>query len=252
MRTDQIALQLYTVRELMARDLPGTIRQVAEAGYRAVELAGLPSIDPGSIASLLRDAGLRVVAAHHTLEEVRADPGVLLDRLAALECSRLVLPSLPAVDRASADAVRSVAAEIGRLAAIAAARGVRLVYHNHAFEFEVLDGTTVWDVLIDELPPDVELVLDVYWATIGGRDPVELIDRHADRIALLHMKDVSDTPSREDAAPGDGVLPWPRIVERAREAGVEWYIVEQDVPRDALIGIRRGLDYLGRLAEAGD
>jgi sugar phosphate isomerase/epimerase len=250
MRIDQIALQLYTVRDLAARDLTGTIRQVAEAGYRAVELAGLPAIEAGALASLLRDAGLTAVAAHHPIEEARRDPDALLDRLAALDCSRLVIPSLPAADHASADAVRAAAAELGRLSETAAARGVRVAYHNHAFEFEALDGTTVWDVLTAELPPDVELELDVYWAAIGGHDPVELIERHADRVRLLHMKDVADSPRREDAAPGDGLLPWSRIVDRADQAGVEWYIVEQDEPHDALTGIRRGHDFLGRLAAA--
>jgi sugar phosphate isomerase/epimerase len=251
MRTDQIALQLYTVRELAARDLTGTIRQVAEAGYRAVEVAGLPSIEPDALASLLRDAGLRAVAAHHSIEEARRDPDALFDRLAALDCSRLVIPALPAADRTSVAAVRGVAEEIGRLAEVAAARGVRVAYHNHAFEFDALDGTTVWEALTDALPPDVELELDVYWATIGGRDPIELIDRYADRIGLLHMKDVADTRRREDAAPGDGTVPWARLVERADDAGVEWYIVEQDEPRDALAAIRRGREYLRRLAEAG-
>jgi sugar phosphate isomerase/epimerase len=81
MRHDQIALQLYTVRGLMAEDLPGTLRAVAAAGYRAVELAGLPETAPGALAGLIDAAGLRVVASHEGIEGLRDDVTAVADRL---------------------------------------------------------------------------------------------------------------------------------------------------------------------------
>ena len=85
---------------------------------------------------------------------------------------------MPEEDRATADDVRRFAAELGEFAGRLAGRGIRLGYHNHAFEFAPLEETTVWDVLLAELPPEVELELDVYWAAVGGRDPVAEIERH--------------------------------------------------------------------------
>ena len=111
---------------------------------------------------------------------------------------------------------------------------MRLGYHNHAFEFEPLDGTTVWDVLLAELPPEIELELDVYWAAVGGRDPVAEIQANSDRVRLLHMKDMAPGAEPHDAPAGHGVLPFPEIVEAARSAGVDWFVVEQDEPDDAL------------------
>ena len=95
----------------------------------------------------------------------------MADRLGELGCPRVIVPWMPEADRATADDVRRFAAELGEFARRIAAHGIRLGYHNHEFEFAPLDGTTVWDVLLAELPPEVELELDVYWAAVGGRTP---------------------------------------------------------------------------------
>lgn len=248
MRRDQIALQLYTVRRLAATDLPGTLRAVAAAGYRAVELAGLPETGPGELARLLGEAGLRAVAAHEGIEGLRNNLGAVIDRLAEVECPRVIVPGLPEGDRRTADDVRRYAAELGGYARTFADEGIRLGYHNHAFEFEPLDGTTVWDALLTALPPEVEIELDVYWAAVAGRDPAAEIRAAADRVRLLHMKDRAPGPKPHDAPAGEGNLSFPQIVEAARAAGVEWYIAEQDEPREPLEDIGSALRYLESLA----
>jgi sugar phosphate isomerase/epimerase len=247
-RSDQIALQLYTVRRLAGTDLPGTLQAVAAAGYRAVELAGLPETAPGELARLLVDAGLRAVAAHEGIERLRHDPQAVADRLTAVGCPRVVVPWMPEEDRRSADDVRRFAAELSGLARTFADRGIGLGYHNHAFEFAPLGGTTAWDVLLAELPPDVELELDVYWVAVGGGDPVAEIRAAGDRVRLLHMKDLVLGPAPHDAPAGQGILAWPTIVEAARGAGVEWYVVEQDEPQDPLADIATARRYLESLS----
>ena len=147
--------------------------------------------------------------------------------MAEVGCSRVIVPWMPEGDRRTADDVRRFASEVGGYARSFAEHGIRLGYHNHAFEFAPLDGTTVWDVLLAELPPEVELELDVYWVAVGGRDPVAEIRATADRVRLLHMKDRAPGPEPHDAPAGEGTLPFPEIIEAARAAGVEWYIVEQ-------------------------
>lgn len=248
MRHDQIALQLYTVRRLAADDLAGTLRAVAAAGYRAVELAGLPDTPPGELARLLDEASLRVVAAHEGIERLRDDLAAVADRLAEVGCPRVIVPGMEEEDRRTADDVRRFATELGGFAATFAERGVRLGYHNHAFEFEPFNETTVWDVLLADLPPGVELELDVYWAAVGGRDPVAEIRANPDRIRLLHMKDLRAGAEPHDAPAGDGTLPFPDIVEAARSTGVEWFVAEQDEPVDALDDIGRAFKYLDGLA----
>lgn len=248
MRPDQIAVQLYTVRALAVEDLPGTLHRVAEAGYLAVELAGLPSTSPEALRDLLAAEGLRPVASHESLEGLRRDLAGVIDRMTALECPRIVVPWLPHDERATAEGAKTLVRELARISRACADRGIGLGYHNHAFEFEPLDGTTIWQVLLDELPAEVALELDVYWATIGGRDPVELIRGLDERLRLLHMKDMSSSPDRGDVTPGDGILPWSEIVAAGTERGVEWYVVEEDNPRDAIAEIARGHDFLLGLA----
>jgi len=248
-RHDQIALQLYTVRRLAAVDLQGTLAAVAAAGYQAVELAGLPETAPGELARLLDDAGLRVVSAHESVDSLREDATAVADRLAEVGCPQLIVPWMPEADRRTVDDVRRFALAMGGFARRFADRGIRLGYHNHDFEFAPLAGTTVWDVLLAELPRDVDLELDVYWAAVGGRDPVVEIDATAGRVRYLHMKDRAPGPVARDAPAGEGILPFPYIVEAGRAAGVEWYIVEQDEPHAPLDDITRALRYLESLAE---
>ena len=248
MRHDQIAVQLYTVRRLAARDLPGTLLAVAAAGYRAVELAGLPAIAASDLARLLDESELHVVAAHEGIEALREDANAVADRLAELRCPRVIVPGMPDADRQTVDDVRRFAAALDGFARRFAERGIRLGYHNHAFEFAPLQGTTVWDVLLAELGPEVEIELDVYWAAVGGRDPVTEIESTAGRVRLLHMKDRAPGPEPHDLPAGEGILPFPEIVREARSAGVEWYIAEQDEPHEPLGDIARAFRYLESLA----
>jgi sugar phosphate isomerase/epimerase len=156
---------------------------------------------------------------------------------------------MPEDDRRTVEDVRSFAAELGGFAHGFADHGIRLGYHNHWFEFEPLDGTTIWDVLLAELAPAVEIELDVYWVSVGGRDPVTEIRATADRVRLLHMKDRAPGPEPRDVPAGEGTLPFPEIVEAARIAGVEWYIAEQDEPREPVDDISSAFRYLESIAK---
>ena len=248
MRHDQIALQLYTVRRLLATDLPGTLAAVAGAGYRSVELAALHDVPADDLARHLDDAGLTPVASHEGIDRLRSDPQAVARRLRALGCPRVVVPWMPPADRESVEAVQRFAAELGQLAGTLAAEGLRLGYHNHDFEFAPIDGTTAFDVLLAELAPEVELEVDVYWVSVGGREPVAAIEAAGDRVRMLHMKDRAPGAAVHDAPAGSGVLDFPAIVDAGRAARVEWYVVELDEPRDEIADITAAAAYLESLA----
>jgi sugar phosphate isomerase/epimerase len=249
MRPDQIALQLYTVRGLAAADLSGTLRAVAAAGYRSVELAGLPATAPGELGRLLDEAGLQAIAAHESIDRLRDDAEAVADRLAEVSCPRVIVPWMPEGDCRTAEDVRRFAVALGGFGRRFADHGIRLGYHNHAFEFEPLAGSTIWDILLAELPPEVELELDVYWLSVGGRAPGAESRATADRVRLLHMKDRAPGTEPHDVPTGEGILPFPEIVAEAYAAAVEWYIVEQDEPSEPLAEITRALRYLESIAE---
>src|SRR6185503_11391063 len=116
MRADQIAVQLYTLRAMAAADLDGTLQGVADAGYRAVELAGLPPTEAEDLRDRLDRTGLRPMGAHVGLEDLRADLEGMLARMTVVGCPRIIVPWLPEDERATVDAVRVVARELNGLA----------------------------------------------------------------------------------------------------------------------------------------
>ena len=251
MRTDQIALQLYTVREEAARDFLGTLRRVAELGYRAVEFAGYGGIPATELRARLDEYGLRAPGAHVPFADFAERMEPTLADLRTLGCEFAVVPSLPRESRESPAQIRRAAALFERWGDACRATGLRFGYHNHAFEFSPLDeggrSVTPFEILAATDPALVALELDVYWAQHAGVDPVDLIQRHGGRVPLLHVKDMADDADRADVPVGEGTLPWPRILAAAAAAGTRWYVVEQDHPRDALDDVRRSLRNLEQL-----
>jgi sugar phosphate isomerase/epimerase len=126
---------------------------------------------------------------------------------------------------------------------------VTFSYHNHDFEFALLDGTTMWEVLVRETDPElVYFELDLYWVRYGGANPETLLRDVADRVSLVHVKDMASDDQRSDLPLGEGIMPWTSLLEAADAAEVEWYVAEQDNPKDALEDVRISLQYMRELA----
>jgi sugar phosphate isomerase/epimerase len=247
MHTDQIALQLYTVREHTAKDMLGTLRQLGEIGYRAVEFAGYGGVSVQEIRSTLDESGMRAIAAHVPFTSWQEQPQQVVDDLHALGCRYAVLPSLPKNHQESIAQVREAAENFNRWGALCQDAGLQFAYHNHAFEFAPLEDTTIWEILTSRTDPAlVKLELDVFWAQYAGIDPARLIEQHRERVPLLHLKDMAD--NRSDAPVGDGVLQWAPILGAGADADVQWYIVEQDHPRNPLVDVQRSLHNLQQMA----
>lgn len=246
MKIEQIAVQLYTLRDLTAQDMTGTLQRVAEIGYRGVELAGYGNSSAQEIRALLDSLGVRVAATHISIDQLEQQPDAALQDLAVLDCQYAVVPWIGEEYRTSMDQVRKLAERLNQAGRRLHEQGRRLAYHNHQFEFAPLDGSTMWETLVAETDPAlVDFELDVYWVVDGGFDPVELLQHHGERLRLLHVKDRSRAPGGTFAPVGDGSLAWPAILGAARHA--EWYIVEQDTSDDPLGDIRRSFQHLQTL-----
>ena len=225
-----IALQLYTVRDQMEEDYLGTLKSVARMGYTAVE-TNIPTIVPtAEFKQVLAELGLRPMAAHIGFDVLQGDPSSAMAAAKELGCSYAVCPWLPEEHRADAAGYRDVAAVLSRAGAVARKQGLGFAYHNHAFEFERMDGRLAYDILMEAADPDlVAAEFDVYWAQYGGVDPVAYILSLGRRCRLIHMKDMAADADRSFAEVGEGVLDMDAIVAAGQEVGAEWYIVEQDV-----------------------
>jgi sugar phosphate isomerase/epimerase len=246
MRTDQIAVQLYTLRAETATDMLGTLHKVAALGYAAVEPAGFGNSDAQAVGATLRELGLRACAAHVALARLEDHFAEALAELHAIGCDHAVVPHLAPDQRGDGAAI---AARLNAIAARLRAEGLRLSYHNHDFEFAPQAGSTLWEQLITGTDPDlVGLEIGLFWADVAGVSPAELLDRHAGRVTMVHLKD-RVAGERRDAPLGAGALPWAALIPRAEAAGAQWFIVEQDHPAAPLADVAQSIAYLRGLAE---
>ena len=249
MRQDQISLQLYTVREETARDMPGTLRRISEIGYPAVEFAGYEDLSPQELKTIIDDLGLRASGAHVPFDSWETDPESVITDMHTLDCAHAILPMVPPENRTDETVVGRLAESLNRWGELCRQEGMTFSYHNHDFEFAPLGGTTMWDVLVRETDPSlVHFELDLYWVRYGGADPEPLLRDLADRIPLVHLKDMASDDQRSDLPVGEGTMPWTSLLEAADAAGVEWYVAEQDNPRDALEDVRTSLQSMRELA----
>lgn len=229
-RLGRIGIQLYTVRDLVRLDFEGTLAAIREIGFEEVEFAGYP---PGAraaeVRAMLGRTGLAGPAAHVGFDQVRDAWGQTLDFAAEVGHRYLVLPSLPASERATLDGYRAVAGLLDRRGDEARRRGLSLAYHNHDFEFTPIDGTVPFDLLLETTDPGLVLIeLDLYWATRGGRDPVHYLTRWPGRIPLVHVKDMDREPGQGFVELGRGRIDFGRIFRSPGAAGIRHHFYEQD------------------------
>lgn len=242
-----IALQLYTARTLAAEDMPGLIQRLAGLGYDKVELAGYGNVTARELRDAATAAGVEVVAAHVPYDRFANEIDTVLAEMALLGCRHAIVPWLHPDLRNEA----GTAQLIGNLNAWGARcrdEGIRIGYHNHEFEFEPMNGSTMFERIRTGTDPDlVSLEIDLCWAAYGGADTVELIEQNAGRVPLLHAKDL--TADGQMTTVGEGALPWNEIIPAARAAGTTCLVIEHDDPADPMQVARQGLTNLKRLLE---
>lgn len=259
----QIGVQLYTLRDPLAKDVEGTLRQVAEAGYHQIELFGTPLNE--RIIAVAKEHGLALNSMHFN-PEVVIDPNkigdgsgfkALAETAKADGFHELVVPYIPAPLRRTLDDYKRIAEHINKAATLAKEAGLRLNYHNHAFEFQPMEGTRCgYDVFIDEFGTDAFFEVDVFWVAVAKLDPVALIGRLKGRIAQLHLKDLKpgfDLPIYEGIGKdafkelGKGTIPMEPILNAAAAAGVTFCHVEQDHSPDPVASVKTSIEHLADL-----
>ena len=248
MRRDQISLQLYTVRDHTTQDLPGTLRRLAQMGYPAVEFAGFGGLSAPDVRAVLDETGLRASGAHVPLEAWNQDPTAVVADMHAIGSSHAIVPFVPPEDRNEESTLR-LAEDFNRWGGLCRSEGLTFSYHNHDFEFARIGETTMWDVLVRETDPAlVHFELDLYWIKYGGADPETVLRDVGDRVSLVHLKDMAPDETLSDRPVGEGTMPWPGLIHAADEAGVEWFIAEQDNPRDAMQDVGTSLEAMRELS----
>ena len=246
-RLSQIGVQLYTVRTLMEKDVERTLAGVAAAGYTEVEFAGYFKKTPAEIKAMLDRHGL-VAPAVHSGSIAPADWAKALEAANVIGHKFIVMPWIPVERRKTLDDWKQVAADFNRLAASAKAAGLQFAYHNHDFEFPLVEGKVPYDVLLADTDPNlVKLEIDLYWITKGGQDPLAYFARWPGRIPLVHVKDGKGPPQWAMTEVGSGAIDWKRIFAKSQQAGIQHYFVEHDQPADPIASITASCVYLKQL-----
>lgn len=242
-RIKRIGVQLYTVRDALKADFVGTLRQVAAIGYKEVEFAGYMGRTPAQVKAVLKDTGLKAPATHLALETVEREWGTTMEAAHGIGIEYLVVPWINADQRTSIEGYKQVAAAFNRAGRQARAAGLRFAYHNHAFEFERMDGQVPYDVLLQETDPAlVEFEMDLYWTVAGGRNPLAYFAKYPGRFPLVHVKD--RTADGQMADVGSGAIDWGAIFAHRKEAGIKHYFVEHDEPKDPFASLTASYHYL--------
>lgn len=252
MKIDNIAIQLYTLRDFIRtpEDIAATLKRVAQIGYRAVQVSGMGPIEESELVSICNGEGLTICATHEPGDVILQSPQKVVERLGRLGCKYTAYPYPAGIDFADESSVKGLIAGLESSGSVLAAAGQALLYHNHAHEFIRSEGRTILDRIYAETDPRfLAAEPDTYWVQYGGGDPVAWIERLHNRVPVLHCKDyVVEPPDKPRFAEvGAGNLNWPAIVAAAEKAGTEWFVVEQDTcPGDPFESVRISFDYLSK------
>ena len=256
-RLDRIGVQLYTVRDAMAKDVDGTVARVAALGFREVEFAGYFDRTPQQIRALLDRHGLTSPSTH-------IDLATITDRLPqVIEASRvighqyIVLPWLDDAARSQPDIWARVADTLNRAGETAKAAGLRMAYHNHHFEFApTASGQMPLDLLLERCDPAlVAFELDLAWITAAGQDPLAYFAKYPGRFPMVHVKGLRKRPGQGASVPIDQMMSdiadvggdsveWARIFAQSGQAGITHYFVEHDAAASPFDSLKASITYL--------
>lgn len=258
-----IGLQLWTVRNQLAEDMPGTMKAVADAGYEQVELMNV--LASGDIIKTARDLGLKVRSAFINWEAVAASenenvPSLdrIIEQAAQHELEYLVFGYIGKGARDTADKLRRIADATNAAAEKTKSAGMKLSYHNHSFEFQPIGDTTGFDIFMQRFDDKlVNFEFDVFWAAVGGWDPVQTMEKLGRRLGQIHLKDLKKgqaTEYDEGQVPedafqevGDGTIDMKKVIEVASKYNVTQFHVEQDQSPDPIASIGQSIKYTRKI-----
>ncbi len=244
-----IGLQLYTIRDAMKADTPGSLKKVSDIGYKYLEMADYADGKfygylPGDLKKMVNDLDMEILSSHASV----SPKGISVDEAkkmaedhAKTGAKYCMQPWIDEADRKSIAGYQKMVAEWNKVGKIMKENGIQFGYHNHNFEFGPMEGKVPYfDVFLPEMDKDLmTMELDLFWAEKAGINPVELFKKYPGRFQLFHMKDMYTkeapffiTKSTDFAPVGEGVINFKEILAAKNIAGMKYMFVEQDMTKD--------------------
>lgn len=233
-----LGCQTYPVRDAIAKDFDGTLRELASIGYRGIEMCSPPgyaksgfgslaAVKPAELRKRIRDAGLVCDSCHFQMRELRDDTAATIAYAKQLGLKQMVLASFGLRNARLADWARA-AQDLNRAAEAIRKAGMQAAFHNHNVEFTQLEGVRIYDKLLAELDPKLVKLQFQVWVISDGVDPVAELEKHPGRFSSLHLQDYSPA-TKSMVAIGKGSVDWKGVFAAARRSGVKNYYVEMDL-----------------------
>jgi len=246
-------LQVYSVRNQLVEDFEGTMKKVAEVGYKHIEGYGLGTdgkflgkISASHYAKVIKDLGMEFKATHcsYTTSDQAQQ---MIDAAAETGIEYMIVPYTPGDVRETADGWKQVAEDYNKMGEMCNKVGLKFGYHNHDFELIELDGIIPQELLIESTEAKlVHFEADLFWVTKGGYDPAKLLEKYPGRIQIFHVKDA--TPDLEGTTVGEGIIDFENLFNAGRKDSVEYYFVEDEREDDPFSNIKADYDYIANQA----
>lgn len=225
-----IGVQLYSIKEDVAKDLPGTIAAVAKMGYQGVEFADYYGRSAADLRKILDQNNLKCCGSHIYVETLLGDKlKETVEFNQTLGNKFLIVRSLSDELLSTPAAIIKTAKTLSDIAAKLKDQGMRVGYHSHDADFKRIAGATRWELLFRQTSPDVVMQLDITHCIDGGGNPVAILKEFPHRAVTIHL---TEHGGKKGAVIGEGDVPWKQIFQICESTGgTEWYIVEQEKQR---------------------
>lgn len=251
----QLGLQLYTLRDSIHADPKGVLGRVANYGYKELEtfsyrdgkIFGMAFTDFGNY---VKDLGMKVVSGHYGLDQAISDSwDAAIADAKSIGQEYMVVPYLVDTDRKSLDDYKKVCVQLNKAGEACKKQGMKFGYHNHAFEFDAMEGKKPFDLMLAELDPKlVSIEMDIYWIVRAGEDPIQYFEKYPGRFEQWHVKDMEKHNKDRNANIGTGSIDYTRIFAKAKQSGMKhWYVEQESYPGEPIESVGASADYLKKL-----
>lgn len=227
----QIGAQFFTIRDYCKtlEDFAESLKKVADIGYKTVQISGTCAYEPAWLKEQLDKNGLKCVITHTPDDKMIADPKQVAANHDVFGCKHVGLGSASFKPDSLREDYDKFLADYIPTAKALKENGKYFMYHNHAHEFQKLDGQVILEKIAQDFDPDIlGFTLDTFWVQAGGGDPAQWIEKLSGRLPCIHLKDFAYTNERKMAAIGEGNINFDRVFEKAESAGTQYMLVEQD------------------------
>jgi sugar phosphate isomerase/epimerase len=259
-KINKVAVQLYTVRDLMKDDFEGTIAKVAQIGYKEVEFAGYFGRTAQQVKDILTKNGLTAPSTHVQYDELDDKFPSVIEFSKTVGMSYIICPWIPEDVRKSPDIWKQASEKFNKCGEQTKKAGMQFGYHNHWFEFLPIDGKLPYDELLKDCDASlVKMEMDLCWIIAAGGEPVKYFEKYPGRFPLVHVKDLKTKPNVTSGGAqnygdtvdltevGSGIIDWKKIFAHSQQAGIKHYIVEHDHPKQPIESITKSYQYLSNL-----